>query len=143
MGRQPPPSPAKSHRNGFTMLELLMALIVLGALMSIVAPTLAAVQRQRLEVVRHQIALAALNNLAEQVSVQPWEALTADWANGLRPSDEIQSQLPDAHWNARWEEVTEPAPARVVHLQVDWQVNSVRRSVPVRLTVWRVQSEAL
>jgi prepilin-type N-terminal cleavage/methylation domain-containing protein len=67
-------------RAGFTMLELVAALLILGAIMALVAQVAQWSMLERGRLSARQAALETATNLLESARAMPWENLTAAWA---------------------------------------------------------------
>ncbi len=68
---------SRSHRCGFTLVELMLAMALLGLFFAVFTPLLLGVARERREAVREQVAWQHAQNLLEDVTHRPWEELTA------------------------------------------------------------------
>lgn len=126
---------------GFTLLEMLVALMMLGALTAILVPTIAAAHRQRQEVTRHQIALAWLDDCCEQAADVPWDEFTSERLSQIVGENATGSAPEGVVTKVVVDEVSEPVPARVAKFSASWSKGAGRDSEEIRLTVWRPRQE--
>lgn len=126
---------------GFTLLELLVALMMLGTLTAILVPTIAAAHRQRQEVTRHQIALAWLDDCCEQAADVSWDEFTSDRLRQILEESFKGSAPEGLTTNVVVDEIAEPVPARVAKFLASWSKGLERPSEEIRLTVWRPRQE--
>ncbi|MBM4071974.1 MAG: type II secretion system protein [Planctomycetes bacterium] len=121
------------RRPGFTMLELIVAIAVLGTAMVVVAQTSFWSFRERGRNASRQLALELAANALETASALPFAGLTADWAAAQQLPDSVAESLSDGRLVVRVEDVPAFRPCRKVTAEVHWKVD---RLVPesVRLT---------
>lgn len=136
-----PSSRSSPRPGGFTLLEMLVALIMLGALTAILVPVIAAAHRQRQEVTRHQIVLAWLDDCCEQAADVPWDEFTSERLRQILEPGGDDPDLEGLTTGVVVDEVAEPVPARVAKFSARWRKGSERPSEEIRLSVWRPRQE--
>lgn len=97
------------HKNGFTLLEATVALLVLMVCLSTLGPILSRVSSERESILQTETALAILNN-----QLTNWSA-----GNSELPVDSTQNNV---HFNLIWKHI-EPG---TIELCVTWK-NSLER----------------
>lgn len=126
-----------SARRGFTLIEMIAAAAILGAVMAVAYQAVVAAAGQQRALVRRQTALREAANAVERLAALPWQGLTPQAAGALVLSPEARASLPDGEIHA---EVTpdpdEPA-ARRIRVEVRWPDAAGRWEAPVRLAAWR------
>lgn len=136
-----PSSRSSPRPGGFTLLEMLVALIMLGALTAILVPVIAAAHRQRQEVTRHQIVLAWLDDCCEQAADVPWDEFTSERLRQILEPGGDDPDLEGLTTGVVVDEIAEPVPARVAKFSARWSKGSERPSEEIRLSVWRPRQE--
>ncbi|HTI51908.1 MAG TPA: hypothetical protein VL475_13185 [Planctomycetaceae bacterium] len=124
-------------RAGFTLFELTIASILLGAVMLTAIPTLAWIARVRQAAERQQVAVLGVGNLMERLTARPWDEITPETMAAMALPENLAAQLPGA--DLRISVVTRPgAPrAKQVTIELRWEESSAgTQSPPVRLTAW-------
>ena len=117
------------------MLEVLVSLVLLGAVFKLLVPTLGAIQKQRHATHQWQAALEEVSNLLEASSQWPLDRITEEYLAAQTISDPVRRLLPEAELRARVVEFQTP-PTRQITLEIHWQDDAGNRVVPVRLTSW-------
>jgi prepilin-type N-terminal cleavage/methylation domain-containing protein len=126
-------SPSISWR-GFTILEMIVAMLLLGTAMAIVVPTLAWMGVQNRLSLQRQEAIQGLNNLMDELTSRPYVELTPEAAGKIELSEALKRQLPGAKLNV---EITEAQPnAKRIQVQLAWNQQNGGALAPVRLTAW-------
>src|SRR5262245_44568429 len=80
---------------GFTLVEMMASLVILGMVLVVVAQLGTWSLRERRQAAARQAALELAANVLEEARAQPWNALTAKWARDQRLPSELKSLLPD------------------------------------------------
>jgi type II secretory pathway component PulJ len=121
------------------MLELLIAGVLLGVLMTVCVQMLSAAAAQRRAADDRQTAIREAANLMERLSTVSFDKLTPEGVAKLQLSDEARRALPGGELEIQLSSPpSEPGAKRIV-LLLRWQDRSGRPVRPVRLTAWRFQ----
>ena len=123
-------------RRGFTVPEVLVAAVVLGAALTVSVQMLSAVAASDREAARRTTALAEAGNTLEQLTSTSWEKLTPELAAATELSPSAASQLPGGASKVNIEELDTQPPAKRMSVEVRWQGRQGRPVAPVRLTAW-------
>lgn len=111
---------AQKPRAGFSMLELLVSLILVGTAMAIIVPTLARMGGQNRLSLQHQEALEGLDNLMEDLTARPYEELTPDLAKTISLPESLFHQLPGAKLEVEITEAQGKPKAKRIVLRLSW-----------------------
>ncbi len=128
-------------RPGFTLIETIVALVVLAAAMLAVVQTVAVVSRQRQLTERRALAVQEVANVMERVYGLPWSELTQERAAEDTLSPACRQRLPAATLQVTVQAVGDPQNEKRILVEIDWQGADGGRSRPVRLTAWRFRSQ--
>src|SRR5262245_51402802 len=127
---------------GMTLVEMLAALIVLGAAMAALLQLVALAAQQRRGMNERRLALLEVANQAERIALLPWGETAPDKLNSWQPSEDLRSVLPAAQCMIAVTDEPGMPRGRRIRLEVGW-TNSVQQpALPVTLTVWRFAAEA-
>lgn len=124
-------------RSGTTLFELLITLLLLGAVAGSVVPVVRWSGLQRAENERRMLAQEVARNLLERVLTLPYDKLTAEELNNLQLPSEVQSALgyPRIEW--RLADAKDSIRSRRVDLRFVWKLQNGIDSAPLRATLWR------
>jgi prepilin-type N-terminal cleavage/methylation domain-containing protein len=125
---------SQKSRRGFTLLELIVALILLGTVSTIVIPALGWMGVENRLSLQRQEAVQGLGNLMDELTSRPYADLTTDAAEKLELPEALRNQLPGAKLKVEIAE-TEPGVKRI-RLELGWNQRSGRPIAPLRLTAW-------
>lgn len=123
-------------RGGFTLVELIVAGVVLGAVMTLTMQLLAAVTRQHQEAQRRQLAMIELENVLERITAGNFEQVTAEVMAEIHPSDEIARRLPSCELSVSLHEPGGPPAAKRITVSMRWLNRQGQFVAPVRLVTW-------
>jgi len=127
---------------GMTLVEMLAALLVLGAAMAALLQLVALAAQQRRGMNERRLALLEVANRAERIALLPWDETNPEKLKGWPPSEDLLAALPTAQCSVTVTDEPGSPRGRRIRLEVLW-MNSVRQPVePVTLTVWRFAEEA-
>ncbi len=124
-------------RRGFTLWEVMVALLVLAALTTLCLQFYAAVSDQRRQVFAQLAATQEAANLLEQVEALRWNELTTASAARLQLSAQAARTLPEGRAEVLIDEPSGNPIARRVAVAVFWRPNAGEPERKVRLVVWR------
>ena len=149
--RDKPPGPSgRKRRNvpgrklnpaGFLLLEIIVAMILLGTAAAIIVPALSWMGTESRLSMQKQEAVEGLYNLMEDLTARPYEDLTPDAAAKIELPKPLQEQLPGAKLEVAITE-TETAPkAKRIQMRLSWNQRSGQPLAPLRLSAWVHQTE--
>ena len=124
------------HRRGMTLMEITIALGMLGAAFGILLPLLQSVSRTQLGVERERLAQVEAANLLERLAQCSYDKLTPESVKNLQLSDAARRELPQAVVVAEVVDQPGELPARRVSVEVKWQPAAGQKSPVCRLVTW-------
>lgn len=131
-------------RSGYSLLELVVAMILLATVMTIVVPTLSWMSVQNRLALQRQEALQEMHNLMDGLTTRSYQDLTPAAATKIELSPELKRQLPGSKLQIQIEETpgekTEPIRKRI-HMELSWNQRNGQPLAPLRLTAWVHQQE--
>jgi len=125
-----------SPSRGFSILEVLVAMSILGVLFVTIVPILGWAAEQRHNADQRQFALQEVSNLMEHASLQPWDKLTQESLAHVPLSSEAQNVLKNAQLEIRAIDHADTPPAKQVTITLRWKDRTGTFVRPVRLTTW-------
>ncbi len=127
-----------NHR-GYSLFEVMVALVLLGAAAVTLPPLLAGAARGRKAAEERQIALAETANVLERVARRPWSQVMPDALKTETISPAAQERLQSARLEIDVTvEPAEPASKRI-GVALFWKDRTGRELTPARLTTWIYQ----
>lgn len=114
---------ASLRRRGFTLVELMLALSLLGIFFAVFTPLLLGVARERREAVREQVAWQQAQNLLEELTHRPWNDVTAAAALPELTAAEM-AYLPAYQQRLVVTEIPGPPLCKRVTVSVSWKMRS-------------------
>jgi prepilin-type N-terminal cleavage/methylation domain-containing protein len=127
----------KSHssRAGFTLAELIIALLLLGTVTAVLMPVLYSTTAQRQASELRQRALIHAENLLDDLLSQPWDEQTQELLTRKLTAEPADSALPGLE---RTVTVSgEPEQSRIqITIQLRWRNRTGGLSAPLRLSGW-------
>lgn len=129
-----------TKRSGFTLVEVLIATVMLSALLAIAAQVFAATAVQRRAAHQRLLAGEEASNVMEQVAAIPWEDLTSTGVAEIQLSPAAHAALPDATLRIEITDtkVGEP-PGRRIAVTVRWKPRAAGPPLQTQLVAWRYQ----
>jgi len=124
-------------RRGMTMLELLLAGVLLGVLMTVCLQMLSAAAAQRRAADDRQTAVREAANLMERLSTVSFDALTPEGVGQVQLSDVARRALPGGELEVQLSSPPEQPGAKRIVVLLRWQDRTGRFVRPVRLVAWR------
>ena len=130
---------------GFTLVELIIALMLLGAATAVMLPLMVSVSAQRRAAEQRQYVLFLAENLLDDLIARPWKDVTQESLSavvaGDRSPDEIQGLiLPDLEREVTVTDRPDDA-AKQVTLQLRWRNRAGAFTAPIRLSAWKFASQ--
>ncbi len=131
---------AKSRR-GFTLIELAVSLVVLGAALAALVQLVALAARQRRNLAIERACVQEVANQAERIALLPWDETAADKLTTWQPSPDLAAVVPVARCSIAVTDEPQTPPARRIRLEVAWTNSVGLPALPVTLTVWQFAQE--
>jgi len=124
-------------RRGFTILELSVAMIILGALMTLCVKWVGASGAQQREVRWREAALAEAANVMERLAAQKWDELSPERVAKVAISEETRQRLPDGSLAVQVTQSAGEPVAKEIAVTVRWRPRTGVPDAQVRLVAWR------
>ncbi|MBN1395390.1 MAG: type II secretion system protein [Pirellulales bacterium] len=130
------------NRRGFTIIEMVVAAVLLGGLMIVSLEVLVAAARQRREADRRQTALFEVSNVVESLSARAWEELTPAAAAGVELPADVRRLLPGAELQIEIaaSPPEERPPWKRIAVSLAWLDRAGRMLPPVSVATWRYET---
>ncbi len=129
-------------RKGFSLLELVVAAIVLAAILAVVLKFYAAMVAGELAARHRDAAAREAANVLERLWQWPFEQLTAEKARQLRLGEEAREGLPGGELAVEIREPDKDPGAKRIVVEVRWRERPDAPPTPVRLVAWRFRNPA-
>jgi prepilin-type N-terminal cleavage/methylation domain-containing protein len=124
------------NRRGLSLIELTVALIILGVALVAVAQTVTMAARLRREIHRRRVATQEAANALERLVALPWRQLDEPALDDLELSPTGEEVLPDGKLSAEVENVAGPPVGRRIRVAVTWKNAAGETDGAVRLVGW-------
>ncbi len=125
------------RRRGFTILELTVAMIILGALMSLCLKWVAATGGQQREARWRQAALCEAANVMERLAAQTWEELSPERMAKASLSEEARQALPGGAVAVQVAQPPGDPEAKEIAVTVRWRSRADTPEARLRLVAWK------
>lgn len=122
-------------RRGFTIVELISTLILLGVVFVVTISLLTAVGRERRSTEQRQYALQHVANLLEHATAQGWSKLPEGPQELASVSVDLQALLPELDQRLEVAKATD-ANAKRLTASVRWKNRHGQFVSPIQLTTW-------
>ncbi len=123
-------------RSGFTLVEMIVAGILLAAVMSLSAQMLYAVAKGQRTAEQRQMTSTVAANLMERITAQPYETITNQQLQTWRLDSATQSRLPEAKLSISIEPEAGPPAGKRIVIEIQGQGPKGVPLSPVHLTGW-------
>lgn len=130
-----------NSRSGFTLIEMIATFVLLGAAITLTAPFLVSITRQRLAIEQRQFAIQHAGNILERYSALPWEKLSPGSQTLADAPADLQTLLPDLKQSLEITEHVEKPISRQLRVSITWRGQSDVAVKPVQLSAWIFQAE--
>lgn len=126
---------------GFTLVELIIALMLLGTAMAVILPLMVSVSYQRRAAEQRQYALILAENLLDDLVARPWSDITQDTLTAVvaevRDAEDVRGLiLPDLEREVTVTDQPDDA-AKQITLQLRWRNRAGDFTAPVSLSAWK------
>ena len=131
----------QTNRRGITLIETMVAMVVLGAAILAVAQLVANIAVQRNVAERDTLARHEAANQMERVFVLPWEELSEESAAEMQLSEICLKRLPTPELKISVGPPGGEPIQRKIRVEVTWLDVSRQYRRNARLTAWRYEIE--
>lgn len=130
-----------AHRVGFTLTELIIALMLLSTITVVLLPLMVTVGAQRRAAETRQCALIVAENLLDDLVARPWEEVTQEKITALiaaTPSADarLSVTLPGLERNVMITEFADQGMKQVA-VQLRWRNRQGDFTAPLNLSAWK------
>jgi Tfp pilus assembly protein PilE len=125
-----------ARRKGSLLLELVVASVLLGVVMSAAVPALGWIARQRSVAQQRQAVLLEVDNLMERMTALDWSDLTPQRAAEFKLSDHLLDQLSEPKLDVAVQLDGQDETAKEIRIEMLWSMGAGRPAPPVRLSAW-------
>jgi prepilin-type N-terminal cleavage/methylation domain-containing protein len=134
-------SPSKSGltlhlQRGFTLVEMMVAGVLLTTVMMIVVPAIFWVHRERRQTERYQVAIVEVENMMERVVSLPFRDVDQPTVDNFVLSESALRQLSDADLRIEISESDQLLQMKKIQVRLGWKDHRGLSMAPVRLTSW-------
>ena len=126
-------------RRGISILEMVISLVLLGAMMTMTMQFLAWSVKTHRGAERRQFAAQELANSMEQLAALPWDELTPERAAATRISDQAHAVLEQPVLTVTIASSDSDPNTKQIAMELTWQNEAGEYGVPVRLTTWKIK----
>lgn len=127
--------------SGFTIVEMIGALTIVGIMVSIVVPVFLIVARERHATEQRQFALQHASNLLEQPVTRPWSELEPGELNLPDASADLASLLPKLERKLVVRDVDGSIPTRQLTISIRWQDRAGQMVAPIQISTFVFRSK--
>ena len=121
-------------RPGFTLVEVIAAAAMLAVLLVLAGQMLAQARRNSRIAEQRALALRTVENGLEELTARPWNEVTDEAISQLVLPPRLTRRWPQATLSGSVEELSDPAPAKRLSLQV--QLTPTQPVLAAKLTTW-------
>jgi len=126
-----------SARRGFSLLEVIVAAVILAALMSVCLQLLGAMASQRRAIDGRQRAIHQAANIMQRVCGRPWSELTDENVRRMQQGEQSLRAMPAVRVEIRLAQSPDELDAKQITVLIHWEDNPGRPARPIRLVAWR------
>lgn len=127
---------ALRDRRGFTLIEMMVAGVLLTTVMMIVVPAIFWVHRERRQTERYQVAMVEVENMMERVVALPFGDVNQPTVDKFVLSESALRQLSEADLRIEISESDQLLQMKKIQIQLGWKDHRGLNVAPVRLTSW-------
>ena len=126
--------PQTPARSGFTLVELIVTMVLLGVVMTTVVPLLGWVNVQRRAPDARLFAVQETANILERFTIRDWDEITQESADTIEISDHTAELLKEPSLKVTVQEMDSELPSRRISVELSWNNRAGDRVPPARLT---------
>lgn len=123
-------------RRGFTLVEMMVAGVLLMTVTMIVVPAIYWVHRERRQSEHRQVAMVEVENMMERVVALPFKDINQSTVDKLALSESALRQLSNADLKIEISETEDQPSMKKIQVQLGWIDHRGLSVAPVRLTSW-------
>jgi Tfp pilus assembly protein PilE len=123
-------------RRGFTLVEMMVAGVLLMTVTMIVVPAIYWVHRERRQTEHRQVAIVEVENMMERVVALPFKDINQATVDKLVLSESALRQLSNADLKIEISETDNLPQMKKIQVQLGWKDHRGMSVAPVRLTSW-------
>ena len=124
-------------RGAFTMVEILVAILLLGTLTAVCLKFFSGVNGQRKEQFAQLVAAQEAANVMERLAAVAWDDLPKQSGGQFPLSAQTRKSLPEGRVEIKVSDMSGPPPARRVIATVSWRPLPNEPEREARLVAWR------
>jgi prepilin-type N-terminal cleavage/methylation domain-containing protein len=121
-------------RRGFTLVELIVTMVLLGTVMVTVVPLLGWVNIQRRAADVRLFAGQETANILERFTIRYWDEITQKSADKIEISDQTAQLLKELSLKVTVLEMDSELPSKRITVELSWNNRAGDRVTPARLT---------
>ena len=129
----------RRFRNGFTVMEVCLALVTLLFAAALLSQFLVASSQQRKLADQRRLAMEEISNRLERVLASKWDDVNARAIEKQEFTPEVQEILPAAKLTASVHDEPGPTGGKRVRLEISWEQKG-QRVTPLGLTAWKYRA---
>ena len=129
----------KQQRHGFTLLEIVVSGALLAVVLTVSARMVWTIARQREAILDRQTALCEAGNVMERIFARPWDQLSDEALQSVRPSDDFQRALPGGKLSIELTSLAEDPAAKRILVKLSWMHEPDQPDRSVQLVALRYQ----
>jgi type II secretory pathway component PulJ len=127
-------------RRAITLLEVAVAIILLGAVATLCLRMIRATAAQHQAIGQRQTAIREVANLIEHLGARSWQQLTSETVGDVQLSEQAGRSLPGAECTIEVDRPPEQPEAKRIRISLRWQDRAGQFVRPVCLTAWRYRT---
>ena len=121
-------------RTGFTLVELIVTMVLLGVVMVTVVPLLGWVNIQRRAADTRLFAVQETANILERFTIRDWDKISQEAADKIEISDQTAQLLKEPSLKITVKEMDSELPSRRITVELSWNNRAGDRVTPARVT---------
>jgi prepilin-type N-terminal cleavage/methylation domain-containing protein len=129
----------KRH-GGFTMIEVMAAMMLLAVVVGLSVTLLRAAAYQRAEIRQRHVAVQETASVIERLTALGWAELTPERARRVQLSDWARQSLPGARLDVQVVPATNEPQSKCIRAALTWRDRTGALVRPVRLVTWRYRA---
>lgn len=130
-------------RRGFTLVEMMVAGVLLMTIAMVVVPSIYWVHRQHRQTEHRQLAIVEVENMMERVVALPFNDISQTKVDKFVLSESALSQLVNPKLEIKISDSNGLLQTKKIQIQLEWKNYQGMNMAPVRLTSWVGSKENL